>query len=105
MLPEDSLEAALPTIHSMRDARIQHFFDPSQQTGREVAASLKWDGRVAWDIYLFYSPGNTWEKSPPKPRYWMHQMSAEWARNNHYRTGPDLTQGLSNSLKRLLAQL
>ncbi len=103
MLPEDSLEAALPSIQSMQDERIQHFIDPQQQSGRVVATSLDWDGQIAWDIYLFYGRGHAWGKLPPKPSFWMHQMSAGWAKNNHYRTGSALMRGLSDSLTKLLA--
>ena len=56
MLPEDSLEAALPSIKFLDDKRIQHFYDPSQKSGKQIATSVGWDDKIAWDIYLFYPP-------------------------------------------------
>ena len=50
MLPEDSLNAALPSIALMQDKRVHHFFDPHQKVGRAVATSVVWDGQIAWDI-------------------------------------------------------
>jgi hypothetical protein len=28
----------------------------------------------AWDIYLFYRPGDRWSTSPPMPCEWWHQL-------------------------------
>jgi len=30
-----------------------------------------------------------WTDLPPKPNYWMHQLTDDWAKNDHYRTGHD----------------
>ena len=102
MLPEDSLEAALPTIHLLRDERIQHFYDPNQISGEEIAISVGWAGHVAWDIYLFYAPGSEWKGILPQPSSWMHQVSDAWAKNEHYRTVDDLINELSISMGKLV---
>jgi hypothetical protein len=104
MLPEDSLETALPTIRSLSDSRIQHFYDPKQVSGKEIALSVGWAGHTAWDIYLYYPPIVKWTESPPKPASWMHQVSDEWARNEHYHTGDSLKHKLDVSLKTLLEE-
>ncbi|MBT8350465.1 MAG: hypothetical protein KJO26_04430 [Deltaproteobacteria bacterium] len=101
MLPEDSLEAALPTIKLLNDDRIQHFYDPNQISGKEIATSVGWDGHVAWDIYLFYPPTMEWEDVPPKPITWMHQVSDDWAKTKHYHTGDDLKRELTFALESL----
>ena len=56
---------------------------------------------MAWDIYLFYPPTRIWTETPPKPEYWMHQLSDDWAINDQYRTGNDLKNELSASIQRL----
>jgi len=56
---------------------------------------------VAWDIYLFYAPTINWAETPPKPEYWMHQLSDDWAKNDQYRTGDDLKNELSVSIQKL----
>ena len=105
MLPEDSLEAAIPSIKYLGDKRIQHFYDPNQKSGKEIAMSVGWNGHIAWDIYLFYPPTIAWTDIPPKPVSWMHQVSDEWAKNEHYHTGDDLKRELMLSLKMLLDNL
>ncbi len=102
MLPEDSLEAALPTIKFLSDKRIQHFYDPEQKSGKEIAMSVGWSGHIAWDIYLYYSQKSEWTDVPPKPVSWIHQVSDEWAKDEHYYTGEDLKRELSVSLESLL---
>jgi len=67
MLPKDSLEAALPAIKYLNDNRIRHFYDPNQRSGKAVAMSVGWDGKIAWDIYLFYPPKVKWTNIPPAP--------------------------------------
>jgi len=36
-------------------------------------------GSLAWDVYLIYPPGVKWEKEPPKPVYWQHQLDIRTA--------------------------
>lgn len=102
MLPEDSLEAALPSINLLGDNRGRHFYDPNQLVGREIAESVGWGGHVGWDIYLFYEPGIDWHGSLPKPTCWMHQLKDEWADADHFRTGKDLKKDLSRSMSVLV---
>ncbi len=48
-------------------------------------------GRVAWDVYLVYPPGATWDDDPPVPAAWRHQLGdSSWADAAHYRTGEAL---------------
>ena len=105
MLAEDSLETALSPIKFLSDKRIQHFYDPNQRSGKEIAMSVGWHGHIAWDIYLFYPPTIEWTDNPPKPVSWMHQVSDEWAKNEHFHTGDDLKRELTVSLKMLLENL
>lgn len=102
ILDSDSLEAAIPSIQVLCDKRIQHFYDQDQIVGREVANSVGWAGNVAWDIYLFFEPNVDWSDEPPKPIYWMHQLTGAWANNEKYRTGKDLKNELLISMEKLL---
>ena len=52
-LAADSREAA----GMFNDPRVGQFYDPQQLSGKAVADSLGWQGRTAWDIYLFYAAG------------------------------------------------
>ena len=102
ILDKDSIEAALPSVKFLRDKRFQHYYDQDQIVGKEIANHIGWDGHVAWDIYLFYEPHVDWNKIAPKPTYWMHQLTDSWADREHYRTGDDLVNELSVTMKRLL---
>ena len=102
ILDEDSFEAAIPSVKVLNDKRIQHFYDQNQIVGKKIANSVGWAGNIAWDIYLFYEPYVDWSGEPPKPNYWMHQLTDEWAKNDHYRTGNDLKNELLISMEKLL---
>ena len=102
MLEDDSLEAALPSIKFLSDKRIQHFYDPHKRVGELIAGSVGWTGYAAWDIYLFYPLFVEWKKTPPKPIYWMHQLTDAWATKDKYRTGDDLNKQLFISMEKLL---
>lgn len=82
-----------------------HFHDPAAIVGKAVAAALGGQGAIAWDVYLLFPPGGTWEGSPPAPLEWFHQLGDDaWADAAHYRTGEALRESLRLSAARL-AQL
>ena len=105
MLEEDTLAAAVAPLKALNDDRIRHFYDSHKAVGKTIAASVGWQGHVAWDIYLFYGPKVKWSDTPPTPDSWMHQLSAGWAKNDRYHTGDDLKKELSASMARLAAGL
>jgi len=103
ILEEDNFDAAIPSAKFLSDSRIQHFYDNNKAVGKTIADSVGWAGNVAWDIYLFYRPFVEWIETPPKPIYWMHQVSDGWATRDNYRTGGDLKNELFVSMERLLS--
>ena len=103
-LPADSRKAAEKSAHTFNDPRICQFYDPKQRSGQAVANSLGWQGRVAWDIYLFYTAGSKWNETPPAPVDWMHQLTDPWANPDRLRTGDDLVRELARSINTLLAK-
>jgi len=103
-LPADSRKAAEKSAGTFNDPRICQFYDPQQRSGQAVANSLGWLGRVAWDIYLFYTAGSQWDATPPAPVDWMHQLTDKWADPDRLRTGDDLVRELAKSMKRLLGK-
>ena len=103
-IPSDSRKAAEKVSGIFNDNRICQFYDSHQLSGRAVADSLGWQGRVAWDIYLFYESGSQWSDLPPVPYDWMHQLKDPWAGAERQRLGDDLVKGLAESMKNLLNQ-
>lgn len=59
--------------NSFRDKRVSYFLDPENETGKEWQPVLK-TPFLAWDVYLLYGPDIQWEKEPPPPTFWMHQL-------------------------------
>lgn len=103
VLGEDTFEAAIPSAARLSDKRIQHYYDNNKRVGQNVADSIGWAGKVAWDIYLFYRPFAEWTETLPEPEYWMHQLKDAWATTEKYRTGGDLKSELFVSMKKMLS--
>jgi hypothetical protein len=89
-------------VKFLSDKRIQHFFDKNKTVGKTIANSVGWSGNIAWDIYLFYRPFIEWVETFPKPEYWMHQLTDDWATKDKYRTGGDLRNELYAAMQKLL---
>lgn len=79
MTESDNYEAAQKAVSKFKDERVKQFFDPHQLAGKAFAESLGHDGKVAWDIYLYYPVESMWEKLPPQPEVFMHQLRDSWA--------------------------
>ena len=105
ILDNDSIEAASSSVKNLNDNRFRHFYDQDQIVGKEIATSVGWDGHVAWDIYLFYTPHAGWNNSPPAPKSWVHQLKDGWAHKAHFRRGDDLVKALSDAMTTLSGQI
>ena len=103
ILKKDTFDATIPSVKFLSDSRIQHFYNNNKMVGKAIADSVGWAGHVAWDIYLFYRPFVIWTETPPKPIYWMHQLTDGWATKNNYRTGDDLKYELLISMEKVLS--
>jgi hypothetical protein len=67
--------------------RVEHIWDPEETFGNLFAQALNLKG-LAWDIYLLYASGVTWDSDlPPEPTFWMHQLPTK--------TGTDATRLLA----------
>lgn len=57
------------------DRRVVHYWDPEEVLGRAYQQILPTPG-PAWDVYLLFRRGVRWsDTTPPKPDFWMHQLS------------------------------
>ena len=99
MLPDDTKATAKRSARIIDDPRVRHFYDPEQWSGTAIAGGFDWEGKVAWDVYLFYDRGSQWTEGPPAPVDFMHQLSWE---PTHFRTGDDLVLGLRQAMQRML---
>lgn len=75
ILPDDSGEAAAASSALVPDVRARHFWDASRTLPPSFAPVLvlpkDWP---AWDVYLAYPAGATWDATPPTPAFWHHQL-------------------------------
>lgn len=105
----DTEQAAQKGASIFQDSRVVQFYDPAMLAGKAVATSLGAPGGkddIAWDIYLFYEPGQEWSKGerPPAPVEWMHQLSkCTWADQSRLRCGDRLLAQLHETMKELVA--
>jgi hypothetical protein len=71
----DSSATAAEQAETVQDPRISQGWDGSRNVGKLFGATLDLH-EIAWDVYLIYKPGITWEtQQPPHPTFWMHQLA------------------------------
>jgi hypothetical protein len=102
------VDPAAALVPGAPGARVTHFHDPERLVGEAIARSLGGDGQVAWDIYLFYGPGASWDgETPPTPHDWRHQLSTQcpWADPSRFSWGEQLPPALLEAAGTVLAQL
>jgi hypothetical protein len=99
MLPGDARVDVSGLAAEMNDAHVTWFHDPKRRAGEAIAASLGGQGRLAWDVYLFYDSRSVWKGAPPSPRGWVHQLSDKWADPARRRRGDELEAELATLLK------
>jgi|SRR5579871_3536056 len=74
ILPSDKHAPDNDTLSLAPDKRATHYWDEKGKLPRLFQKILSLTPRPAWDVYLIYPPGVTWEQEPPKPVYWQHQL-------------------------------
>ncbi len=59
------------------DARVRHYLDSEARLGAHYTRALALPMEdPAWDVYLVFPRDARWEKAPPAPAAWMHQLGA-----------------------------
>ncbi len=99
MLPEDERADVSALAVEMSDPRVTWFHDPKRRAGEVIATALGGEGKLAWDVYLFYDGESQWKDAPPTPRGWVHQLTDEWADSDRRRRGDQLETELAALLK------
>lgn len=73
----DNEESAQAGSTGFPDDLVQHVWDPQRSLGELFAKTLSLKG-IAWDVYLLYKAGVTWDTDlPPEPTFWMHQLPVD----------------------------
>ncbi len=75
ILPDDTDPPDEETIALVPDRRATHFWDAEGALPKLFHPVLRLPGDwPAWDVYLVYPPGVSWDAEPPAPSYWQHQL-------------------------------
>lgn len=93
MLPGDNSYSASSSAKTyFGDTQAIQFHDPERRAGTAFAAALGADkDKVAWDFYMFFDAGQRWEKNPPTPKAYLHQLKgSSWAAEDRFITGREL---------------
>ena len=96
----DELSAAIMAARSIKDDRVQHYYDREQVIGQALSDRLGDHDTIVWDSYLFFTAGATWIDQPPLPNEWAHQMYEGWPKHHH--EGEALIEELRGIAKRLM---
>jgi hypothetical protein len=72
----DNRAKALASMKLVSDKRAMHVWDGKGWLGKYYGKALKLPGgrTFAWDVYFVFDAHATWEKEPPLPVEWMHQL-------------------------------
>jgi len=74
-LQADNVEFARVDTAKFNAPGASYFWTPTDRLARELSFVLGLPaGRPAWDVYLVYGKGATWDKTFPAPAYWQHQI-------------------------------
>lgn len=85
----DDARAATAQAGTFTDARLRlQGWDRDLEIGHAFEQTLGLT-RTAWDVYLVYEPGVTWEGAlPPQPSFWMHQLTEDSGADQKYCLNP-----------------
>jgi len=73
MLDKETRPDAVEATAYLGDPRTRHFWtDADRIAERFRAVAGLPEEELAWDTFLLYPPGATWDGSPPKPAVVMH---------------------------------
>ena len=99
MLDGDDRAAAVAQAEELNDGRVDQLWDPDRVMG-ELSARTLGLSSTAWDVYLVYTAGVTWDsETPPYPAFWMHQLPSEYGADQRLRLD---AIALSNEVRRIV---
>ncbi len=60
----------------MHGPHVRHYWDGDRYVGAAVQHFVEGLGYPAWDLWMLYRPGVTWDAEAPEPDWWEHQLSS-----------------------------
>ena len=100
ILRTDDERAARKATTLLPDARVLHYWVDDADVGEMFQKPIHLSSEPAWDVYLVYPRGVTWEgETPPEPEHFMHQLRGRLLGGKRL-DGPELAQWLETALAR-----
>lgn len=72
MLGDEKEEDAKEATEHLPDARVTHFWTPTNVLAEAMDGPLGIEGALAWDTYQLFGPDARWGEAPPLPAFLMH---------------------------------
>lgn len=72
MLGEETEDDAEEASKFLNDPRSTHFWTGEHDLAEMLKEPVGLTDELAWDVFLVFAPGVTWNDRPPKPDYLMH---------------------------------
>jgi hypothetical protein len=100
ILRTDDERGARKATRIFRDERVRNYWTDKTDLGKAFQKPLGLEAVPAWDVYLVYPPGVTWDgDSPPAPVLFQHQLRGRLP-DAQLLDGPSLAE----AIRRLLAK-
>ena len=74
ILKTDNERAARKATALLDDPRVEHYWVSTRDVGKLFQDPIGLTTEPAWDVYLVYPRGVSWDQSPPRPAFFMHQL-------------------------------
>jgi len=82
------------------DARVKNYWAGTQDLGKAFQSPIELKTEPAWDVYLVYPPGTTWNEGvPPRPELFQHQLAGRLPDSQRL-DGPALAEEVQRILAR-----
>lgn len=76
-LRSDNQQTAKQATTYLPNNRVEHFWDLWRFGTRVYAEQLNYPETEAWDLFVGYGPGITWESTPPKPSFFFQHRDLD----------------------------
>jgi hypothetical protein len=101
--PDTEIKAREASVF-LADPRVQQFWSPDRYTGKSFQQAVGVQGSPAWDVFLLFAPGKSWQATPPSFDSFMHNLFShdELPKDRHF-NGAQLAQEVTALLAKVPA--
>jgi len=78
LMGTDTSAVTRRSMQYIRDKRVEHYWDLWRWGYRTYMEDLDIPEFEAWDLFIFYEAGKTWDGEPPDPTFWMENRTVDY---------------------------